>query len=481
MSIPTYYPYIHNEWVKTYKSVKIINPYDQKKIARVYFADGDFLDMAVESAQKGYKTARRLSGYDRYEFIMGIVAGLEKNKENLIRVIVSESGKPIRFARNEVNRAILTFTWAAEEARRLEGHYLPLDVAPQTRGYFGISRRFPIGALLGISPFNFPLNLVAHKVAPSLACGNSIILKPASQTPVTAIKLGEIIESAGLPPGIVNILPASGKVAETLVKDGRIKKLTFTGSPKIGWYLRSVAGKKKVTLELGGNAAAIVEPDIDLDEVIPRLVLGSFAYAGQICISIQRIYVRDSTFENFIEKFLQETRKNALVGDPMKEKTMIGPMIDLESAKRAENWVNEAVKNGAELLCGGKRNQNFLEPTVLTRTTPDMKAVCEEIFAPVVSIEPYHDFSEALKMINNSHFGLQAGVFTNDFAKIQRAYAQLDVGSVIINDYPTFRIDPMPYGGIKDSGAGREGIRYAIEEMTEIKLLAIKGLENPVD
>ncbi len=481
MSIPDYYPLIHNEWVKTYKSVKIVNPYDQKKIAKVYFADGDFLDMAVESAVKGFKTSRRLSGYERYELLMGIVRGLEKNMEDLARTIVSESGKPIRFARNEVNRAILTFTWAAEEARRLQGDFIPLDVAPQTRGYFGISRRFPIGAMLGISPFNFPLNLVAHKVAPSLASGNSIILKPASQTPITAIKLGKIIHSAGLPAGMVNILPASGKTAEILVKDGRLKKLTFTGSPKIGWYLRSVAGKKKVTLELGGNAATIVEPDVEPDEIIPRLVLGSFAYAGQICISIQRIYVRDTTFENFVDKFLQETKKNAKVGNPMDEKTMIGPMIDLESAKRAENWVNEAIKNGAELLCGGIRNKNFLEPTVLTRTTPDMKAVCEEIFAPVVSIEPYHDFTDALKMVNNSYFGLQAGVFTNDFAKIQQAYAQLDVGSVIINDYPTFRIDPMPYGGVKDSGAGREGIRYAIEEMTEIKLLAVKGLHYPVD
>ncbi len=481
MALPTYLPFIHNEWVKTYKSVTVRNPYNQKKIAKVYLADGDFLDMAVESSLMGFKYARQLSGYDRYELLMGIVKGLEKREEEFIDTIIQEGGKPVRFARNEVHRAKLTFTWAAEEARRLNGEYLPLDMAPQTRGYFGISKRFPLGVVLGISPFNFPLNLVAHKMAPALASGNSIIMKPASQTPITLLKLGKILQDIGMPAGMVNILPASGKTAENLVRDGRIKKLSFTGSASVGWYLKSIAGKKHVTLELGGNAGVIVEPDTDLDSVIPRLVTGSFAYSGQICISIQRIYVHQDIFEAFIDKFAREVRKNVISGDPAKEKTMIGPMIDTDAAKTAQKWVEEAVKEGATLIMGGKAEKNFMEPTILTGTSPDMKAVCEEIFAPVVSIEPYRNFSDALNMMNNAHYGLQAGIYSNNFNNIQQAYDELDVGAVVVNDYPTFRIDPMPYGGVKDSGFGREGIRYAIESMTEIKLLAVKGYKSSSD
>ncbi len=475
MATPTYRPLIHNEWVKTYKSVKIKNPYDGNTLAKVYLADNDFLEMAIESAQQGFQVSRRLSGYDRYSLLMKIAEGIQKRSEELAETIVRESGKPVRFARNEVSRAQLTFTWAAEEARRMKGDYLPLDMAPQTRGYFGITRRFPLGIILGISPFNFPLNLVAHKIAPAIASGNAIILKPASQTPLTALKLGEIIQAAEVPAGVVNILPSAAKTAEELVKDGRIRKLTFTGSARVGWYLKSLAGKKHVTLELGGNAGVIVEPDSDSEQIVPRLVLGAFAYAGQVCISVQRIYVEESIHAAFVEKFVNEMVKNAVYGNPMNEKTMVGPMIDTDAARTAERWIQEAVKNGAQVVIGDERDKNILPPTVLTRTTPDMKVICEEIFAPVVSIEPYRQFSDAVKMVNNSHYGLQAGVFTNDFRKIQQAYAELNVGGVIVNDYPTFRIDPMPYGGNKDSGFGREGIRYAMEEMTQIRLLAVHG------
>lgn len=475
MATPTFYPLIHNEWVKTSKSQKIKNPYNGKTVAKVYMAEGDFLEMAIESAQKGFQVSRQLSGYDRYHFLMKIAEGIGKRKEELAQTIVEESGKPIRFAQNEVERSVLTFTWAAEEARRMKGELLPLDIAPQTRGYFGISRRFPMGVVFGISPFNFPLNLAAHKVAPAIASGNSILLKPASATPVTAVKLGEILKQAGVPAGIVNIIPTNAKEAQNMVKDGRIKKLTFTGSADVGWFLKSLAGKKAVTLELGGNAGAIVESDAVPDEIIPRLVLGAFAYAGQVCISVQRIYVHESLFGAFIQKFADETAKSAVYGDPKNDKTVIGPMISTEAAKQAETWIRDAVKEGAKVLIGGKRDGNILEPTILTNTRPHMKVISEEIFAPVVSIEPYNEFSDAIKMVNNSYYGLQAGVFTNDFKKIQQAYVQLEVGGVIINDYPTFRIDPMPYGGIKDSGLGREGIRYAMEEMTELKLLAIKG------
>lgn len=475
MGTPTYFPLIHNEWVKTYKSIRVKDPYTGDTLGKVYQADGDFLDMAVESAQNGFRVSRQLSGYERYTYLMRIAEGIRQREVELAESISREAGKPIRFARNEVMRAQLTFTWAAEEARRLNGEFLPLDVAPQTRGYYAITRRFPIGVILGITPFNFPLNLVAHKVAPAIASGNAILLKPASQTPLTAIKLGEIIREAELPAGIVNIIPTSSKHAEQLVRDGRIRKLTFTGSARVGWYLKSIAGKKRVTLELGGNAAAVVEPDVTLDDIIPRLVLGSFAYAGQICISVQRIYVQESIFEEFIQKFVDEMTRSAIYGDPMNEKTMVGPMIDTEAAKRAESWIREAEKAGARVVIGGKRKKNILEPTVLTGTSPDMRVVCEEIFAPVVVIEPYETFDQALQLVNNSYYGLQAGIFTNNFRHIQKAYTTLEVGGVIVNDYPTFRIDPMPYGGSKDSGLGREGLRYAIEEMTEIKLLAIKG------
>ncbi len=475
MGIPTYFPFIHNEWVKTYKSIKVKNPYTGKSIAKVYLADGDFLDMAVDSALAGFKVSRSLSSHERAEFLNKICEGIKKHEDDLIRTIVEEAGKPIRFARDEVARAQLTFSWAAEEVKRMTGEFLPLDMAPQTKGYFGITRRFPLGVILGISPFNFPLNLVAHKIAPAIASGNSIILKPSSATPITAIQLAKIIHEAGLPPGIVNILPASSKNAENLIKDGRIKKLTFTGSAQVGWYLKSLCGKKRVTLELGGNAGVIIEPDVDLDETIPRLVLGAFAYAGQICISVQRIYVHDSIYDTFIQKFTDEILENCVYGDPMDERTIVGPMINLDAAKRAENWIKEAVKDGATILVGGKRDKNILQPTILTNTSPDMKVVCEEVFAPIVIIESYSEFKQALNMVNNSYYGLQAGVFTHDLRKIQQAYMQLDVGGVIVNDYPTFRIDPMPYGGTKDSGLGREGLRYAIEEMTELKLLVIKG------
>ncbi len=476
MSTPTIMPLIHNEWVKTYKSIKVKNPYDGKTLAKVYLADGDFLDMAVDSAYKGFQISKKLSGFDRYELLSKVAEGIKNRQDDLIETIMRESGKPIRFARNEVSRAQLTFTWAAEEARRLKGDFLPLDMTPQTKGYFGITKRFPLGIILGISPFNFPLNLVAHKVAPAIASGNSIILKPASQTPLTALKLAEIIKDAEMPPGIVNIIPTSGKNAEALVKDGRIRKLSFTGSAEIGWYLKSQAGKKHVTLELGGNAGAIVEPDAQLSDIIPRLAVGSFAYSGQVCISVQRIYVQDTIFHEFVQQFSDYIVEHVMYGDPVDEKTIVGPMIDLESAKRAENWVNEAVKGGAKIVIGGKRDKNLFEPTVLTNVDPDMKVVCEEVFAPIVSIQPYSDFSDAIKMMNNSLYGLQAGLFTNNFRKIQQAYNTLEVGGIIINDYPTFRIDPMPYGGTKDSGYGREGIQYAIEEMTELKLLAVKGM-----
>ena len=474
MSAKAYYPLIHNEWVKTRDSYKVSNPYDGSMVAKVFKANGDFFDLAVKSAQKGFQSMRQLSSHDRYEILQNILAGIEKRKSKLVDAIVREGGKPIAFAKAEVERAKLTFAWSAEEARRITGVVLTLDIIPQTKGYVGIWRRFPLGIILAITPFNFPLNLVAHKIGPAIASGNSVILKPAPQTPVTSLILGEIIKSSGIPPGGVNIVPAEGSEAEGLVTDGRVSKLSFTGSDRVGWHLKSIAGKKPVTLELGGNAAAVVEPDANLDFAIPRLAVGSFAQAGQSCISVQRIYVHRSISKDFNDRFLGEIEKNILIGDPFDESTIVGPMISEGSAIRAEKWIQEALKGGAKILAGGKRDQSFLHPTVLTKTKPDMKVCCEEIFAPVVMIEEYTDFETALKRVNNSYYGLQAGLFTNDVRKIREAYNKLDVGGLIVNDFPTFRVDHMPYGGSKDSGIGREGIKYAIEEMTQIKMMAMR-------
>ncbi len=467
-------PFLHNEFIETSATFSVKNPYDGSIVGKVYRATERELEQAVQSARAGFQEMRKLSSYERFFALQKIGEGIGKREQLLVETIVREGGKPIRFARNEVSRARLTFTWAAEEARRLSGEFLPLDVAPQTRGYVGLTRRVPLGVVLGIAPFNFPLNLVAHKIAPSIASGNAIILKPASQTPLTALILAEIIQEAGLPAGGVNILPCSGKDAEMLVTDGRIQKLTFTGSAEVGWYLKSKAGKKHVTLELGGNAAAIVEPDADLEFAVPRLALGAFAHAGQVCISVQRIYVQKDIFQPFITAFLETVQHSMKMGDPFDEDTVVGPMIDETAAAKAESWIQDARKQGAKILAGGQRRGAFLEPTVLTHTRPEMKVVCEEVFAPVVIVESYREFTEAVKMVNHSHYGLQAAVFTRDIHKIKHAYDELQVGGVIVNDYPTFRIDPMPYGGSKDSGFGREGIRYAIEEMTEIRLLVVR-------
>ncbi len=474
MNIPSYYPIIHNKDVKTDESVAIRNPFTGKTVGEVSLAKDHLPEEAVESALKGFERMRNLSGFERHSILQKIVEGIADRQEELAETIVAESGKPIHFARNEVERAKLTFGWAAEESRRMGGDFLPLDVAANTESYAGITRRFPIGVILGITPFNFPLNLVAHKIAPSLASGNAIILKPAPQTPITALILGDIIRSAGAPAGAVNILPTDNASAEKLVRDERIAKLSFTGSDAVGWRLKSIAGKKKVTLELGGNAGTIVEPDADLAFAMPRLALGSFAYSGQVCISVQRIYVHEEIFEEFVDRFLEEVADNIPAGDPMDPKTVVGPMIDEKSAQRALEWIAEARKNGARLLYGGSAEGALIQPTVLTDTRPEMNIICREAFAPVVSIEPYPDFSTAINILNRSDYGLQASVFTKDVEKIRQAFLRLEVGGVVVNDYPTFRIDPMPYGGIKNSGMGREGLRYAIEEMTELKLLAMR-------
>jgi glyceraldehyde-3-phosphate dehydrogenase (NADP+) len=397
---------------------------------------------------------------------------ITERKQEFARTMAQEAGKPIKAARTEVERAIFTFHVAAEESTRIYGEYLPLDWQEFTAGRWGIVRRFPLGPIAGITPFNFPLNLVAHKVAPAIAAGCPLVLKPAPQTPLTALLLAEAVQQAGWPDGGLNVLPLSNDDAGLLVTDERIKLISFTGSAAVGWQVKKNCGKKKVVLELGGNAGVIVHSDADLAYAADRCVAGGFSYAGQTCISVQRILVERTAFAKFTDLLLEGVKK-LKIGDPLDDSTDLGPLIRESDAVRASDWIQEAVRGGARLLCGGQRRGPVLDPTVLTGTRPEMKVNCQEIFAPVVTVEPYDDFNQALKQINNSPYGLQAGLFTRDAKLIFNAYEELEVGGLIAGDVPAFRIDHMPYGGVKDSGLGREGLRYAIEEMTEPKLLVM--------
>ncbi len=467
------YPiFLAGSWKTCKKAVEITNPYNGEGVGIVHQASEEEIENAIRAAQTVFPELRRMPLYRRAEALQKITDGVKERREELARVICLEAGKPITDARAEVGRAVLNFQTAVEETKRLGGEVIPMDLAPGSESRFGIIRRFPIGPVLGISPFNFPLNLVGHKIAPAIASGNPIVLKPAPKTPITALMLGEIIAQSGLPAGAVSILPCGNDLAEKMATDERFKLLSFTGSAKVGWYLKSKAGKKKVLLELGGNAGVIIHQDADLELAARRCAAGGFSYAGQSCISVQRIFVQEPVVKPFLDRFLNLV-KGLKTGDPMVDSTNVGPMIDLGAAERTEQWVVEAVRQGAKVLAGGKRKGQIFEPTVLTDVTPVMKVCTEEVFAPLVVVIPYRDFDEALSALNDSAYGLQAGVFTNDLKKVFHAYEELEVGGLMVNEVPTYRIDPMPYGGIKDSGLGREGVRYAIEEMTELKLLAL--------
>jgi acyl-CoA reductase-like NAD-dependent aldehyde dehydrogenase len=464
--------YLAGKWLEEGIAVEILAPYDGTPIATVFQGNAEHVEHAIQSAVRAFGSTRRLPAFERQRVLRSIAQYITSHKEEFARTMAQEAGKPLKAARTEVERAVFTFTVAAEETTRIPGEYLSLDWQQFTSGRWGIVRRFPLGPIAGITPFNFPLNLVAHKVAPAIASGCPIILKPAPQTPLTAFLLAEAVEQAGLPDGAFNVLPLSNEDAGLLITDDRIKMISFTGSAPVGWDIKRRAGKKKVVLELGGNAGVIIHSDADLAWAAERCVTGGFSYAGQTCISVQRILVERSAFKKFTDLLLAGVSR-LQVGDPMDESTDLGPLIRESDAIRASEWVQEALQDGATLLCGGKRHGSVLEPTVLTGTRPDMKVNCQEIFAPVVTIESYDDFSAALRRINESPYGLQTGVFTRDANRIFQAYDELEVGGVIAGDVPSFRIDHMPYGGVKDSGLGREGLRYAIEEMTEPKLLVM--------
>lgn len=461
---------VGGELVETGVTVEIGSPFDGAPIAVVHRAGPAEVERAIAGAVEAFETTRHLPAWRRSQILQAISDGIAARRDELARTIALEAGKPIKTAGLEVDRAVFTFRIAAEEARRIYGEIVPLDWLPGNDGRVAQIHRVPLGPIAGITPFNFPLNLVAHKVAPALAAGNPIVLRPASQTPVSSLKLAEIVLEAGWPADAIAVVPCSTETARPLVEDDRIKLLTFTGSPAVGWDLKTRAGRKRVTLELGGNAAVIVNDDADVAYAAERVAWGGFSYAGQTCISVQRVYVHDRVYDEFVAELTPRVEQ-LVVGDPLDDATDVGPLIDQGAAERVEEWVAEAVDAGATVLAGGTREGSLWRPTVLAGVRENLRASCDELFAPVVVLSRFDDVSDAISAAGTSEFGLQAGLFTHDVRVIDDAFDRIDVGGLMINDVSTFRIDHMPYGGVKSSGAGREGLRYAIEEMTELKLL----------
>lgn len=462
--------YIGGKFKKTDYKLTVTNPYNNETVAETFLAKKEELEEAVSAAQSVQKKMKEMPSFRKYEILMQISYEIKNNREHLANVLAQEAAKPLRYALGEIDRATQTFLVAAEESKRLPSDYLSIDWTPAGKGKEGLVKYFPLGLIAGISPFNFPMNLAVHKIAPAIAAGNPIILKPARTTPLSVLELAKIIDKTSLPKGAVSILPMDRECGNQLVTDERFKMVTFTGSPEVGWKMKREAGKKKVVLELGGNAGAAITESADLDFAVQRCLIGGFAYSGQVCIHLQRIFIHESIFNEFKDKFVEGAKK-LKKGPPTDIDTDITAMIDEENAMRVEDLVNKTVEEGAELLCGGKRKGTFFEPTVLTNTKPGMPVNASEVFGPVVTIEPYTNFTEAIDSINDSVYGLQAGVFTNNLDEVNYAFNNLEVGGVIINDIPTFRVDHMPYGGIKDSGFGREGLKYSIMEMLEPKLM----------
>jgi acyl-CoA reductase-like NAD-dependent aldehyde dehydrogenase len=467
--------YLNGKWSKSDQVLVVKSPYDQHIVGKTWKAGPDEIEQAIRGAVSAFEVTKKLPLYEKAEKLLYTAQAIQDNLEEIAQVLSGEAGKPIKAARAEVSRAVLTFTDAAEESKRIRGEYMPLDFETGSKNRWAILKRFPIGPILGISPFNFPLNLVCHKVAPALAAGNTVILKPASQTPLSALMLARLIDTAGWPAGTLNVLPMDSSNAHLLVEDERIKMLTFTGSPEVGWKLKPAAGRKKVTLELGGNGGVIVHKDADIEYAATRCTYGGFILSGQNCISVQRIYLHDDIYNAFMNSFIPKVQA-LKTGDPALEETDIGPLINPGETERVIDWIEEAKSQGATVLTGGKVEDNIVLPTIMTKVKPEMKISCQEIFGPLVNIFRYSDINDALGQVNNSEFGLQAGLFTNDAGIIYKAFDVLEVGGVIAGDIPTYRIDPMPYGGVKGSGTGREGARFAIEEMTEPKLLVVNQM-----
>jgi len=462
--------FIDGRPVDTGRHAVIRSPYDGREVAEVALGSAADMEAATVAAVRAFGVTRRLSRRQRADILLRVAAGVAGRKEGIAATMTDEMGKPLQFARAEVDRCVTTFTLAAEEARRWSGEVVPVDIEPHTAGFQALTIMVPLGPIAAISPFNFPLNLVAHKLAPCLAVGSSMVLKPARQTPLEALALAEIVHEAGAPPGAFNVVNCEPAVGETLASDDRYPFLTFTGSVPVGWGLKKRAWRKRVALELGGNAACIVHQDADLDYAARKCVTGAFALAGQSCISVQRILVHEPIGVAFEKRLLEEVAQ-LKVGDPRDPSTTVGPVIDAGAADRIMAWIAEAKAGGARVLCGGGREGNVIQPTVIADAGPELKVSCQEVFGPVVTIARYKTFKEAVRISDATAFGLQAGLFTHDIRLIRHAVENLDVGGLVVNDTPTTRIDNMPYGGRRDSGLGREGPRYAMHEMSEPRLL----------
>ena len=464
--------YVAGEWRHTADTITLRAPYDGAELDTVSLAGARDIEDAIAGAVRAFEVTKRMPTYERAAICRKVAAGFGARKEELALAMCLEGGKPIGDARAEVDRAVHCFEVAASEAENLGGEMMPLDLRATSVGRFGVTRRVPVGPVTAISPFNFPLNLAVHKVAPAMAAGCTVVLKPAPQTPTVCLQLAEIVDAAGWPKGALSVVPSTPQVADALVTDDRMKLLTFTGSPEVGWELKKRSGKKRVVLELGSNSAVVVDEGADLAFAVPRIVYGAYSYAGQKCISVQRIYAHEKIYDAFAAKLLEATRA-VKVGDPRDPDVLVGPLVNENAAKRVEAWVEEAKARGATVLVGGARKGNVMPPIVLANVPPDAKVSCAEVFGPVVTLDKYASFDDVLRRVNDSPFGLQAGIFTEHLDRALAAWSELDVGGVIVNDIPTWRIDPMPYGGVKNSGLGREGIRASVHEMTEVRLLVV--------
>jgi acyl-CoA reductase-like NAD-dependent aldehyde dehydrogenase len=463
--------YVAGDWRTGQGTLDVNSPYDGSVVATLGVPTDQDVEEAVARAVETFRESRHLPTHVRSEALLHMARRIAERVDELAEAVAREGGKPLKWSKVEVTRAVSTFRWASEESRRMNGEFLALDTEPSLGSRAGIVRRFPLGPVLGITPFNFPVNLVAHKVAPALAVGAPIVVKPAGVTPLGALALAELFDETDLPKGMLSVLPISSDRAENLVRDPRFKKLSFTGSG-VGWRLKGLDPRKHVTLELGGNAGAIVHSDADLDHAAARVAFGGYYQAGQSCIAVQRVLIQSEVYEDFVARFIKQV-ESLKVGDPLDPTVDVGPVIDAGALDRIDQWVKEAVAQGAEILIGGRRDDPLYPPTVLANTTPDMKVRCEEIFGPVTTVQPYQTFEEALAEVNDSPYGLQAGVFTSSIDRALLAHRELEVGGIIVNDVSAFRADQMPYGGSKDSGYGREGLRYAMQEMTEPRIMVL--------
>lgn len=468
------YPlFLAGEWAAGSERVEIRSPWEGEAVGAVAFGDEDVIRAALARGHEAEPALARLTAHERRHLCRRVAEGIAARADELAELIRDEAGKPITVASAEVERGVQTFEFAAEEAGRLS-EAVDLDAVAAGAGRVGLVRRLPVGLVAAVSPFNFPLNLVAHKLAPAFAAGCPVVLKPASQTPMTALALAQICEEAGLPKGGLSVIPASRAAADVLTTDPRVKLLSFTGSPQVGWAMKERAGRKRVVLELGGNAGVIVHDDTDVERAARRAGFGAFVYAGQVCISVQRIFVQARAYERFKRALLDWIEGELRVGDPRDPRVLCGPLIDEKNAARVLAWIDEAKARGARLLCGGERRGNVVTPALLEEVPGDARLSCEEAFGPVATLEPYEELDDAIARVNDSAYGLQAGVFTDSLAHVWRCYERLEVGAVIHNDVPTFRVDHMPYGGVKDSGFGREGVPFAVEDYTERRLLALR-------